>query len=183
VHQGKYTKDLLGKFDMGEAKPLSTPMLTTMALDEDKEGEAVDQNEYRSMIGLLLYLTATRPDIQFVVCLCARFQSSPRTSHRQVVKWIMRYLRFTPEFGLWFLASSSLSLYEYSDVDYAGCRVERKSTFGTYQFLGSSLVSWSCCKQSTVAQSTTDAEYVAAACCSRLLWMVATLRDYGLEFR
>jgi len=73
IHQGKYTKDLLRKFDMGEAKPLSTPMSTTTALDEDKEGQAVDQKEYRSMIGSLLYLTATRPDIQFTVCLCARF--------------------------------------------------------------------------------------------------------------
>jgi hypothetical protein len=79
VHQGKYTKDVLKKFYMGEAKPLSTPMSTTMALDEDKEGEAVDQKEYRSMIGSLLYLTTTRPDIQFAVCLCACFQSSPRT--------------------------------------------------------------------------------------------------------
>jgi hypothetical protein len=86
VHQGKYTKDLLRKFDMGEAKPLSMPMSTTMALDEDKEGEAVDQKEYQSMIGSLLYLTATRPDIQFTVCLCARFQSSPRTSHHQAIK-------------------------------------------------------------------------------------------------
>jgi hypothetical protein len=181
VHQGKYTKDLLRKFDMGEAKPLSTPMSTTTALDEDQEGEAVDQKEYQSMIGSLLYLTATRPDIQFAVCLCARFQSSPRTSHRQAVK---RYLRFTPEFGLWFLASSSLSLCGYSDADYAGCRTERKSTSRTCQFLGSSLVSWSSRKQSTVAQSTTEAKYVAAvACCSQLLWMVATLRDYGLEFR
>lgn len=100
VHQGKYTKDFLRKFYMGEAKPLSTPMATTTAMDEDLEGEAVDQKEYRSMIGSLLYLTATRPDIQFAVCLCARFQSSPRTSHRQAVKRIMRYLRFTPELGL-----------------------------------------------------------------------------------
>jgi hypothetical protein len=73
MHQDKYTKDLLRKFDMGEAKPLSTPMSTMMALYEDKEGEAVDQKEYRSMIGSLLYLTAMRPDIQFVVCLCAHF--------------------------------------------------------------------------------------------------------------
>jgi hypothetical protein len=83
VHQGKYTKDVLKKFNMGEAKPLSTPMSTTMTLDEDKEGEAVDQKEYQSMIRSLLYLMAMRPDIQFAVCLCARFQSSPRTSHRQ----------------------------------------------------------------------------------------------------
>jgi hypothetical protein len=141
VHQGKYTKDMLKKFDMGEAKPLSIPMSTTMALDEDKEGEAVDQKEYRSMIGSLLYLTVMRPDIQFTVCLCARFQSSSHTSHRQAVKRILRYLRFTPEFGLWFLTSSSLSLCGYSDANYAGCHVERKSTSGSCQFLGSSLVS------------------------------------------
>jgi hypothetical protein len=73
MHQGKYTKDVLKKFDMGEAKPLSTPMSTMMSLDEDKEGEVMNQKEYRSMIGSLLYLTAMRPDNQFVVCLCARF--------------------------------------------------------------------------------------------------------------
>jgi hypothetical protein len=77
VHQGKYTKDVLKKFNMDKAKPLLTPMSTTMALDEDKEGEAVDQKEYQSMIA------AMRPDIQFTVCLCMRFQSSPCTSHRQ----------------------------------------------------------------------------------------------------
>jgi hypothetical protein len=96
----------------------------------------------------------------------------------------MRYLHFIPEFGLWFLASSSLSLCGYSDADYAGCRIKRKSTSGTYQFIGSSLVSWSSRNQSSVAQSTIEVEYVvAAACCSQLLWMIATLRDYGLEFR
>jgi hypothetical protein len=167
IHQGKYTKDVLKKFDMGEAKPLSTPMSTMMALDEDKEGESVDQKEYRSMIRSLLYLTATRPDIQFVVCLCARFQPRARTSHHQAIKRIFRYLRFTPEFGLWFLASSSLSLCRYSDADYVGCHIERKSTLRTCQFLRSYLVSWSSRKQSSVAQSTTKAEYVAAtACCS-----------------
>ena len=110
MHQSKYTRDLLKKFDMGEAKPLSMPMSTTMALDADEEGEAVDQKEYRSMIGSLLYLTVTRPGILFTVCLCVRFQSSLHTCHRQDVKRIMRYLRFTPEFGLWFSTSSSLSL-------------------------------------------------------------------------
>jgi transposase InsO family protein len=183
VHQGKYTIDVLKKFDMADAKPISTPIPTSAALDADEDGESVDQKEYRSMIGSLLYLTATRPDIHFVVCLCARFQASPRTSHRQAVKRIMRYLRFTPKFGLWYSASSTLSLCGYSDADFAGCRLDRKSTSGTCQFLGSSLVSWSSRKQSNVAQSTTEAEYVAAAsCCSQLLWMIATLRDFGLSF-
>jgi hypothetical protein len=96
VHQGKYTKDVLKKFDMGEGKPLSMSMSTSITLDTDEYGEPVDQKEYRSMIGSFLYLTATRPDIHFALCLCARFQASPRTSHRTAVKWIMRYLRFTP---------------------------------------------------------------------------------------
>jgi hypothetical protein len=103
----------------------------------------VDQNEYRSMISTLLYLTATRPGIQFSVCLCARFQASPRTSHRQAVKRIFRYLRYTPDLGLLYSASSSLSLLGFSDADFARCRVDKKSTSGTCQFLGSLLVSWS----------------------------------------
>ena len=134
------------------------------------------------MIGSLLYLTVTRPDIQFSVCLCARFQASPRTSHRQAVKRIFRYLQYSPDLGLWFSASSTLSLSGYSDADFAGCLLDRKSTSRTCQFLGSSLVSWSSRKQSSVAQSTTEAEYVAAAsCCSQLLWISYTLSDFGEE--
>jgi hypothetical protein len=86
------------------------------------------------MNGSLLYLTATRPDVQFSVCLCARFQASPRTSHRQEVKRIFRYLHHTPDFGLWYSASSSLALHGFSDTDFAGCRLDRKSTSGTCQF-------------------------------------------------
>jgi hypothetical protein len=85
VHQAKYTKDLMKKFNMTDLKPVSTLMSSMVSLGPDKDGEAVDQREYRSMIGSLLYLTATRPDIQFVVGLCARFQSSPRSSHRMTV--------------------------------------------------------------------------------------------------
>jgi hypothetical protein len=141
VHQGKYPKDVLKKFDMGEVKPLSMPMSTTMTLDVDEDSEPVDQKEYMNVIGSLLYLTTTRPDIHFAVCMCACFQASPHTSHRQAVKQIMRYLRFIPEFGLWYSSSSVLSLCGYSDANFAGCRLERKSTSRTYQFLGTSLVS------------------------------------------
>jgi hypothetical protein len=134
------------------------------------------------MIGSLLYLTATRPDIQFSVCPCARFQASLRTSHRQAVNRIFRYLQAAPGLGLWYSSSSTLSLHGFSDADFVGCRVERKSTSRTCQFLGSSLVSWSSRKQSSVAQSTTEAEYVAAAsCCSQLLWISYTLGDFGEE--
>jgi hypothetical protein len=100
VHQAKYTKGILNKFKMDDSKPLSTPMSTTTVLYADEDGETVDQKEYRSMIGSLLYLTGTRSNIQFSVCLCAHFQASPRTSHQQAVKRIFRYLRYTPELGL-----------------------------------------------------------------------------------
>ncbi|WVZ90603.1 hypothetical protein U9M48_036888 [Paspalum notatum var. saurae] len=176
VHQAKYTKDILKKFDMGDSKPITTPMGTNTALDADEDGEAVDQKEFRGMISSLLYLTATRPDIQF-----ADFS-------RQVVKRILRYLKFTTELGLWYSSGSSLSLRGFSDADHAGCRIDRKSTSGTCQFLGTSLVSWSSRKQvsvslSTISLSTTEAEYIATAnCCSQLLWMKATLSDFSLRF-
>jgi hypothetical protein len=135
VQQAKYTKDIVRKFKMENSKAMATPMSTTTALDADEEGEHVDQKEYRSMIGSLLYLTATRPDIQFSVCLFARFEVSPRTSHRQAVKRIFRYLRHTPDFGLWYSASTYLALHGFSDADFAGCRLDRKYTSGTFQFL------------------------------------------------
>ncbi|WVZ63868.1 LOW QUALITY PROTEIN: hypothetical protein U9M48_013466 [Paspalum notatum var. saurae] len=164
IHQAKYTRDILKKFDMGDSKPMTTPMSTNTTLDADENGEAVDQKEFRGMIGSLLYLTATRPGIQFAVCLCARYQVSPRTSHRQAVKHIFRYLKFTPELGVWHSSGSSLSLRGFLDVDHAGCRIDRKSTSGTCQLLGTSLVSWSSRKQAS------------------LLWMKATLSDFGLKY-
>jgi hypothetical protein len=123
----------------------------------DEDEEPMNQKEYRSMIVSLLYLTATRMDIQFFVCLCALFQASPRTSHQQAVKQIFRYLRYTPELGLWYSTSSSLLLLGFSDADFAECRVDRELTSSTCQFLGASPISWSSRKQSSVAQSTTKA--------------------------
>jgi hypothetical protein len=183
VHQANYTKDIVRKFKMEDSKAMATPMSTTTTLDADEEGEHMDQKEYQSMIGSLLYLTAMRPDIQFSVCLCARVQASPRTSHRQVVKRIFRYLCHTPDFSLWYSASSSLAHHGFSYADFADYRLDTKSTFGTCQFLGSSLVSWSSRKQSSVAQSTSEAEYVAAAsCCSQLLSITYTMSDFGEEY-
>jgi hypothetical protein len=167
VHQAKYTKDLMKKFNMAKLKPVFTPMSSTTSLGPDEDSEAVDQREYRSMIGSLLYLTATRSDIQFAVGLCARFQSSPRSSHRMTVQRVFRYLKHTPEFGIWYSASSSLDLVGFSDVDFVGCVIDQKSTSGTCHFLRFSLVCWSSRKQSSVAQSTTEAEYIAdTSCCS-----------------
>jgi hypothetical protein len=143
VHQAKYMNDLMKKFNMVELKLVSTPMSSATSLGPDEDGEAVNQIEYRSMIGSLLYLTVTQPDIQFTVGLCAHFQAFPRFSHRMTVQWIFRYLKYTPEFGIWYSVSSSLDLVGFSDADFAGCGIDRKSTSGTCHFLGSSVVCWS----------------------------------------
>ena len=132
------------------------------------------------MIGSLFYLCASRPDIMLPVCICAIFQSEPKECHLVVVKRILRYLVHTPYFGLWYPKGFTFDLIGYSDFDYAECKVDRKSTSGTCQFLGRSLVSWSSKKQTSVALSTVEAEYVAAGqCCAQLLWMRQTIRDFG----
>jgi hypothetical protein len=113
VHQTKYMKDLMKKFNMAELKPVSTSMSSAASLGPDEDGDVVDQREYRSMIGSLMYLTATRPNIQFAVGLCARFQSSPRSSHRTAVQRVFSYLKHTSEFGIWYSASSSLDLVDF----------------------------------------------------------------------
>jgi hypothetical protein len=116
------------------------------------------------------------------VCMCARFQADPKEVHLRVVKRILRYLVYTPKFGLWYPRGSTFDLIGYSDVDWAGCKIKRKSTSGTCQFLGRSLVSWASKKQNSVALSTTEAEYIAAGhYCAQLLWMRQTLRDYGYK--
>jgi hypothetical protein len=140
VHQGKYTKDLMKKFNMVELKPLSTLVSSAASLGLGEDGEAVNRREYRSMIDSLLYLTATQPDIQFAGETCACFWASPCSSHRTAVQQVFRYLKHTPEFGIWYSTSSSLDLVGFSDADFAGCGIDRKSTSGTCHFLGSSFV-------------------------------------------
>jgi hypothetical protein len=132
------------------------------------------------MIGSLIYLCASRPDIMLSVCMCARFQSNPKECHLVVVKRILRYLVSTPCFGTWYPKGSTFDLIRCSDSDYARCKVDKKSTSRTCQLLGRSLVSWSSKKQTSVALSTAEAEYVAAGqCCTQLLWMRQNLRDFG----
>jgi hypothetical protein len=121
------------------------------------------------MIGSLLYLCASRLDIMLSVCMCARFQANPKEVHLSAVKKIMRYLVYTPKFGLWYPKRSTFDLIGYSDTDYARCKIDRKSTLGTCQFLGRSLVSWASMKQNSVALSTAEAEYIAVGhCCAQL---------------
>ena len=136
------------------------------------------------MIGSLLYLCASRLDIMLSVCMCARFQATPKESHYKAVKHILRYLAHTPELGLWYPKGSAFDLIGYSDSDYAGDRVDRKSTSGTCHFLGRSLVCWSLKKQNRVSLSIAESEYIAAdSCCAQLLWMKQTLKDYGINMK
>jgi hypothetical protein len=170
ISQTKYTQDLLKRFRMKDAKLVKTPMGTDGHLDLNKGGKSVDQKAYRSMIGSLCYLCASRTDIMLSVCMCARFQSNPKECHLVAVKRVLRYLVSMPCFGIWYPKGSTFDLIEYSYSDYAGCKVNRKSTSRTCQFLGRSLVSWSSKKQTFVALSTPEAEYVAAGhCCAQLL--------------
>ncbi|GJZ47134.1 putative ribonuclease H-like domain-containing protein, partial [Tanacetum coccineum] len=183
ISQDKYVADMLKKFDLASVKTAITPMETKMALTKDEEADEVDVHLYRSMIGSLMYLTTSRPDIMFAVCACSRFQVTPKTSHLNVVKRIFKYLKGKPNLGLWYPRESSFDLEAYSDSDYAGANLDRKSTTGGCQFLGSRLISWQCKKQTIVATSTTEAEYVAAAsCCGQVLWIQNQMLDYGFNF-
>ncbi|GJS49866.1 putative ribonuclease H-like domain-containing protein [Tanacetum coccineum] len=183
ISQDKYVHEILRKFNYSDVKSASTPTDLEKPLVKDGDADDVDEHLYRSMIGSLMYLTASRPDIMFAVCACARFQVSPKTSHLLAVKRIFRYLKGKPSLGLWYSKDSPLELVAYTDSDYAGATLDRKSTTGGCQFLGNRLISWQCKKQTVVATSTTEAEYVAAAsCCGQVLWIQNQLLDYGYNF-
>jgi hypothetical protein len=157
-------------------------MPTKVQLDLGEGEKPVDQKVYRSMIGSLLYLCASRPDIMLSVGLCAHFQSAPKEFHFVAVKWILRYLIHTPTLGLWYPKGSTFELVGYSDSDWAGDKVDQKSTSGAYKFIGQWLVSWSSKKQNSISLSTTEAECISAtSCCTQLLWIKQTLKDYGVS--
>ncbi|GJW83362.1 putative ribonuclease H-like domain-containing protein [Tanacetum coccineum] len=183
ISQDKYVAEILKKFDFANVKTASTPIETQKPLVKDEETSNMDLHLCRSMIGSLMYLTNSRPDIMFAVCACSRFQVTPKSSHLSVVKRIFRYLKGKPKLGLWYPRVSSFDLESYSDSDYAGANLDRKSTTGGCQFLGRRLISWQCKKQTIVATSTTEAEYVAAAsCCGQVLWIQNQMLDYGFNF-
>nr|GFA25205.1 uncharacterized mitochondrial protein AtMg00810-like [Tanacetum cinerariifolium] len=153
-------------------KSASTPIDADKPFLKDLDGEDVDVHTYRSMISSLMYLTSSRPDIMFAVCACARFQVTPKVSHLNAVKRIFRYLKGKPYLGLWYPKDSPFDLVAYSDSDYAGASLDRKSKTRGCQFLGCRLISWRCKKQTVVATSSTEAEYVVAASgCAQVIWI------------
>ncbi|GJY08882.1 putative ribonuclease H-like domain-containing protein [Tanacetum coccineum] len=175
ISQDKYVAEILKKFNYSDVKSASTPVDLEKPLVKDGDADDVDVHLYRSMIGSLMYLTASRPDIMFAVCACARFQVTPKTSYLLAVKRIFKYLKGKPTLGLWYSRDSPFELVAYTDSDYAGANLDRKSTTGGCQFLGNRLISWQCKKQTVVATSTTEAEYVAAASCCGQNGKAATL--------
>nr|GEU63876.1 uncharacterized mitochondrial protein AtMg00810-like [Tanacetum cinerariifolium] len=170
------------KFQMSamDVRSLNTPMDKENPWGKDGTGKDVDLHLYRSMIGSLMYLTASRPDIMFVVCACARHQVTPKECHLHAVKRIFQYLKSHPKLGLWYPKDFPFDLVAYSDSDYGGATQDRKSTTGGCQFLGRRLISWQRKKQTIVVTSTTEAEYVAAPSCrGQVLWIQNQLLDYG----
>ncbi|KAL6580408.1 hypothetical protein OROMI_008432 [Orobanche minor] len=158
INQEKYSKELLNKFDMSNSKLSSIPMSTSMQISVDESGKPVDQSLYRKLIGSLLYLTASRPDIPFAVGVCAWYQVTPKESHFTTAKRIL------------------------NNSDLGGCKLDRKSTSGTCHFLGPRLVSWFSKKQLANSLSTAESEYYAAiSCCMQILWKQQELSDYGIS--
>ncbi|GKC20232.1 retrovirus-related pol polyprotein from transposon TNT 1-94 [Tanacetum coccineum] len=168
INQAKYALEILKKHNMDNCHSIGTPLATKPKLDVDLSGEPVDQSDYRSKIGSLMYLTSSRPDLVQAVCYCARYQARPTQKHLKEVKRIFKYLKGTINMGLWYPKDSGFELTAFSDADHAGCLDTRKSTSGGIQFLGDKLVSWMSKKQNCTAMYSAEAEYVAlSASCAQ----------------
>ncbi|XP_030945775.1 uncharacterized protein LOC115970250 [Quercus lobata] len=180
VHQTKYTLDLLNKFSMSGCKPCKTPCSPNAHLLANDSPLLHDPTFYRSLVGALQYLTFTRPDISFAVQQACQFMSSPTSNHLQAAKRILRYLQGSIHQGLAF-TPGPLTLSAYSDADWAGDPMDKKSISGILVFLGHSPITWSAKKQSTVSRSSTEAEYRAlASCAAELCWIRMLLKDFGV---
>ncbi|KAL7083944.1 hypothetical protein ACP275_14G193700 [Erythranthe tilingii] len=182
ITQSKYAKNLVKRFGLESAKTVRTPMGTNDKLSRQLDATAVDPTLYRSMIGSLLYLTSSRPDICYSVGVCARYQSNPKECHLSAVKRIIRYVSGTIDFGIWYSMDTNTTLAGFSDADWAGDADDRKSTTGGCFYLGNNLVSWYSKKQNSISLSTAESEYIAAgSCCAQLLWMKQMVCDYGIS--
>nr|GEW98491.1 uncharacterized mitochondrial protein AtMg00810-like [Tanacetum cinerariifolium] len=159
------------------------PLVEKSNLDEDLQGKPVDDTLYRGMIGSLMYLTSSRPDLTYAVGLCARYQAKPTKKHLNELKRVFRYLKGTINMGLWYSKDTDMSLTAYADENHVGCQDTRSSTSESAQFIGDKLVSWSSKKKKCTAISSTEAEYIAlSGCCAQILWMRSQLTDYGFQF-
>ncbi|GJQ95592.1 retrovirus-related pol polyprotein from transposon TNT 1-94 [Tanacetum coccineum] len=169
INQAKYALEILKKHNMDNCHSIGTPLATKPKLDVDLSGEPVDQSDYRSKIGSLMYLTSSRPDLVQAVCYCARYQARPTQKHLKEVKRIFKYLKGTINMGLWYPKDSGFELTAFSDADHAGCIDTRKSTSGGIQFLGDKLVSWMSKKQNCTAMSSAGRVRGVTASCAQVM--------------
>jgi hypothetical protein len=178
ISQTKYIREMLKRFGMEDCKLVTTPMKTSCKLNKDDDSKSTGQRQYNSMIGSLLYVTKSKPDVMQAVGHVARFQETPKESHVLAVKRIFKYIKGTKDFVLWYPKGKDLSLIAYIDVDWAGFIDDRRSTSGAMFYLGECLVSWLSKKQSSISLSTTEANYIAATTCyTQVIWMKQTLTD------
>ncbi|GKB42654.1 retrovirus-related pol polyprotein from transposon TNT 1-94 [Tanacetum coccineum] len=161
INQSKYVLEILKEYGMESSDPVDTPMVERTKLDEDLQGIPVDPTRYRGMVSSLMYLTSSKPDLVFTVCMCAQYQAKPIEKHLHVVKQVFQYMKGTINIDLWYSKDIGIALIAYKDADHDRCQDTRRSTFGSAQFLGDRLVSWSSKKQKRIAISTTEAEYIA----------------------
>ena len=169
------------KFGLQSASSIRTPMSSNVKLTINLLSKSVDPTLYRSMIGSLLYLTASIPDISYNVGMCARYQANPKQSYITAVKCIIKYVKSTSNFGVWYDKDTNDVLAGYTDADQASNADDRKITFDACFYLGNNLVSWMSKKQNFVSFSITKAEYIAVgSCCTQLLWIHKLFLDYGI---
>ena len=170
LSQSKYAKNLVKKFDLESTSSVRTPMSPNVKLTVDLLRKNVDPSLYRSMIGSLLYLIASRPDISYSVGMCARYQANPKESHMTALKRIIKYVETTAEFGVWYSKDTSDVLAGHFDADWAGNANDRKSTSGGCFYVRNNIVSWMSKKQNSISLSTAKAEYITTdSCCTQLL--------------
>lgn len=177
VSQKKYVKEVLKRFGMEESNPVLNPIIPGFKIHKDDEGVKVDGSFYKQLVGSMMYLTATRPDVMYAVSLISRYMAKPTELHLAAAKRILRYLKGTAGYGILYQKTGNIELVGYTDSDYAGCLEDRRSTSGYAFILSDAAVAWSSRKQPIVTLSTTEAEFVAdAACTCQLVWMKRILK-------
>lgn len=182
IYQKKYVKTLLEKFRMGDCKPVATPLIVNEKLKKEDGGKEVDVSVYRSLVGSLLYLTATRPDIMYATSILSRFMHKPNQNHFGAAKRVLRYIKGTLGFGILYERNIAAKLLGFCDSDWGGCADDMKSTSGYAFSLGSEIFSWSSKKQQSVSQSSAEAEYISASLAtSQAIWLRRILEDICLK--
>ena len=182
ISQSKYAKNLVKKFGLESASPVRTPMSPNIKLTVDLLGKSIDSYLYRSMIGSLLSLTASRLDISYSVGVCDRYQANPKESYMIALKRIIKYVKATINFGVQYNKDTNDVLARYFDTDLVGNADDKKSTSGGCFYVGNNFVSWMIKKKNSISLSTVEVEYIAAgSCCTQLLWIQKLLLNYSIR--